>query len=70
MGAFVLFEKKRKKELDIDGIQSTFTNKGFSPPLRFVLGENELYLYKKQLVDVENYCSEAGDYIFVIGTLV
>lgn len=70
MGAFILYETNRKSELDIDAILSTFANKGFSAPQRFVLGKKELYLYKKQLVDAENHYSEIDNYIFAIGTVV
>ncbi len=70
MGAFILFDEKRKCELNLEGIRETFVNKGFAEPHVFKLGENELHLYEKQLVHVPNFIYDGDQGIFVIGTLV
>lgn len=70
MGAFILFDKHHKERLDLSAIQSVFSNKGFTDPYIVTLGESELYLYQKQLVDVKNYYSDGEQSIYAIGTVV
>lgn len=70
MGAFILFDKKRKNELSVRDIDSIFSNKGFTNDRVFDLSENELHLYKKQLVDTDNFYIDGENAIFVIGTIV
>ncbi len=70
MGAFFLFEKNKKQELNINDINSVFSDKGFSEPLIFDLGKNELHLYRKQLIDVNNYYINGKNAVFIIGTIV
>lgn len=70
MGAFILFEKNKKSELDIKSVRSVFSNKGFSEPNVFSLGGSELWLYKKQLVEATNYYADGENSIYVIGTIV
>ena len=70
MGAFILYDSNRKDELDLLSIENVFSDKGFSEPNIFMLGNSELHLYKKQLVDVQNYYIKDDYSIFVIGTIV
>lgn len=70
MGAFILYNKGKKSELDLVAIHSTFSNKGFSRPSIFDLGECELYLYHKQLAEAVNSYEDGNNCIFVIGTVV
>jgi len=69
MGAFFLY--KQNSATDLDAVREVFTNKGFSQPSIFNLGTMELWLYRKQLVETDNFLiDEDGNGIFVTGTLV
>lgn len=69
MGAFFLYSKNQNK-YDMDAVKKVFENKGFSNPAVFELNHSLLLLYKKQLVDVDNYVTDGTNYLFSIGTLV
>jgi len=67
MGAFFLYHKNTKiKEKSVDNL---YTNKGFSKPLEIQIGDYYLKLYKKQLIDINNYYKDKENYIFVCGSL-
>lgn len=69
MGAFFFFKSDDK--LDIDAVRNVFNEKGFSAPAQFTLNDMTLWLYKKQLVDEDNYYfTENGSAIFASGTLI
>ena len=70
MGAFFLYDTKETNELNLKATQNIFTNKGFGAPHVFTLGNNELWLYEKQLVNAKNYYIEGENSIYVIGTVV
>ena len=70
MGAFFLF--KSSEEHDLDKVRDTFRAKGFFEPKEFDLGEFTLWLYKKQLVDEDNYVihKDKRNALFVNGTII
>jgi len=69
MGAFFLF---RSDELiDEAGVRAVFERKGFQPPKEFQLGPLTLWLYRKQLVEQDNYYfADPQTAIFATGTIV
>jgi len=67
MGAFFLYNKDTK--ISYSEVEDLFTKKGFSEPQSFQIGEYYLKLYKKQLVDINNYYKDESNYIFVCGSL-
>lgn len=70
MGAFFLF--KSSEELDLDKVKDTFRAKGFTEPKEFKLSEFSLWLFKKQLVDEDNYIihKDKKSSLFVNGTII
>ncbi|MBD3338147.1 MAG: hypothetical protein GF353_03500, partial [Candidatus Lokiarchaeota archaeon] len=70
MGAFFLY--KNDIDFDLKSVDDIFTRKEFSKPKYFNLGEYKLWLYKKQLIDEQNYYYDKNrnSGIFSVGTLV
>ncbi len=69
MGAFFLFNSS--ESVDTEAVQRVFDEKGFSLPRKFTVRNLTLWLYKKQLVDEDNYVfSKEGSALFATGTLV
>lgn len=68
MGAFFLFHKNTM--MSLSGAKRTFQSKGFAEPNSFQIGNYHLLLYKKQLLDVENYYSVGHEYVFACGSII
>jgi len=69
MGAFFLYNSN--KQLDLTSVSETFSRKGFAQPLRRQLGDWVLWLYRKQMVDVDNFFeADDGALILAVGTPV
>ena len=68
MGAFFL--NKKNSRLLLDDAGKIFNRKGFTVPKTFDLGYWELSLYRKQVVDEDNFLiAENGISIFCCGTV-
>lgn len=71
MGAFFLYNNTQDTDLCLDDARNVFARKGFSDPRIFSLGELELWLYQKQLVNTPNFVEhESGAKLFAVGTVV
>ena len=70
MGAFILYDKRRKSELDQTAVRDVFARKGFADPLVFSLDQYELHLYRKQLVNTDNYYVNGENAVYMIGTAI
>lgn len=70
MGAFFLF--KNKCEIDRQAVEQVFHRKGFTePPFRRHIGDWELWLYRKQLIETLNYVEDDQGYsVYATGTVV
>lgn len=69
MGAFFLF--KSDEQFDINSVQKVFNDKGFTVPAQFALNNMTLWIFKKQLVNDNNYyLSKNGTSVFATGTVV
>lgn len=68
MGAFFLFDKKAK--LQVNDVEVVFKKKGFQSPKIFDLGDSILLLYRKQLIDEDNYITDGMHDLFITGTIV
>lgn len=69
MGAFFLY--KSEEYIDSTASKETFSTMGFSAPKEFKLGSYILWLYRKQLVQEQNfYLAQNGSSIFVTGTII
>ncbi|MBD3338145.1 MAG: hypothetical protein GF353_03490 [Candidatus Lokiarchaeota archaeon] len=69
MGAFFLYNSIT--DFDIDSVKNTFSSKGFSEPSIFRLGKLTLWLYKKQLINYDNFVLSNDDYsLFATGTVI
>ena len=69
MGAFFLY--KNNADIDSHAVESVFRKKGFQNPKIFNLNGITLWLYKKQLIDVDNYIVKAdGSALFATGTII
>ncbi len=69
MGAFFLYHSN--KQLDLTNVSETFSRKGFAQPLRRRLGDWTLWLYRKQMIDVDNFFeADDGTLIVAVGTPV
>ncbi len=69
MGAFFLY--KDGTDINHNAVQEVFTKKGFTKPKIFNLNGMKLWLYKKQLIDEDNYIENSqGASLFSVGTVV
>ena len=68
MGAFFLY--KRNSDIDLKAVKEIFKGKGFKKPNIFELGSYTLLLYKKILINEENYLEENNNAIYAVGTIV
>ncbi len=68
MGAFVLY--KKNTNIDLVELKKGFDERKFSEPFSFELGNFNLLLYKKILVNTFNFSSQGSNSVFVTGTLV
>jgi hypothetical protein len=69
LGAFFLFDKAAS--VSRQSVQRVFQAKGFGAPKEFDLDTRTLWLYRKQLVDDDNYLvHDDGSALFVTGTVV
>lgn len=70
MGAFFLY-KNDDKNINLDAVKRVFRKKGFTKPKVFNLGVMTLWLYRKQLIDEDNYVfAPNGAELFVTGSVV
>jgi hypothetical protein len=68
MGAFFLY--RRDAELSLEEAHAVFLKKGLGTPQQFELGEWSLLLFRKMLVDAENFVERAdGKSVFCCGTV-
>jgi hypothetical protein len=67
MGAFFLY--KKNAHLNLGDVKKVFSMKGFSEPYIFDLGSSELLLYKKQLIDQNNFIVKDNVALYLIGTV-
>ncbi len=68
MGAFFLYDPQ--KPIDVSAAKVVFREKGFDQPYEFKLNGLRLLLYKKQLIEENNWVSDGIYSLFVIGTIV
>lgn len=70
MGAFFLH--KVKCEIDRQAVENVFMRKGFTEtPIRRNLGEWVLWLYRKQLIETDNYIENNNGFsVYATGTVV
>lgn len=68
MGAFFLHHEKTN--ILQDKLLYTFQKKGFVQPTKFKLGAYNLYLFKKQLINKNNFVRNNNAIIFACGSLV
>ncbi|MDP8205236.1 MAG: hypothetical protein P9L92_01125 [Candidatus Electryonea clarkiae] len=69
MGAFFLF--KNREDFNENAVKQIFFDKGFNLPREFNLEEMTLWLYRKQLVEEDNFFeSETGSTIYSVGTII
>ena len=69
MGAFFLFESEKK--IDNEAVKRVFLAKGFKDVNVFHLKKMTLWLYKKQLIEDDNYIFfDNGNAIFATGTVI
>lgn len=68
MGAFLLY--KSGCEIDAASTRSVFEKKGFDAPRVFQLGAWTLWLYRKQLIETDNFVKDdaTGNMAFSVGT--
>lgn len=67
MGAFLIYPKNFKLN---PAVYAIFKKKGFDPPTYFELPEFDLLLYRKQLVDENNFFNKGKYSIYCVGTLI
>ncbi|HDN73900.1 MAG TPA: hypothetical protein ENG16_02605 [Archaeoglobus sp.] len=68
MGAFYLYHKEAN--IQVDDVKHIFAQKGFSNPKIFDFGRWKLLLYRKVLLNVDNFYRENDQIICCVGTLV
>lgn len=68
MGAFFLY--KENANVCLPDVSRVFHEKGFDDAAVFQFGNYHIYLYKKQLVHVENWIQEKENFLGCIGTVV
>lgn len=68
MGAFFLYKQSAK--VQIAEVREIFNKKGFHEPHSFVCGEYRLLLWKKQLVECDNWTEREDTTLCAIGTVV
>lgn len=68
MGGFLL--KRTSLQESAGGERQVFERKGFSSPARFLLGEWELLLYRKILLEEDNFVQNGTHKLFCCGTLI
>ncbi len=66
MGAFFL--SHQNTTIDESKVTETYFRKGFKSPLKIKFGEYNLLLYKKQLMDLNNYYHNPEGSIYVCGS--
>jgi hypothetical protein len=67
MGAFFLFHKDSR--INTSSVEEVYSNKGFGPPHISEIGDFRLYLYRKQLLNTDNYLYARGNAIYACGSL-
>lgn len=68
MGAFFL--KHKSVTIEPDKLIGSFKKRGHSDPFIFNIGNYDLFLFKKILIDKASYLQEIDNYIFSTGTFV
>lgn len=68
MGAFFLY--KKDADIDLESARSLFEKKGFKKPVTRDFGLYKLWLYKKMMIDVDNYIEQKDYSIYAVGTIV
>jgi hypothetical protein len=68
VGAFILFDKNSGH--NYKDVEAWFTLQGFALPERFEIGDYWLWLYKKLLVEEDNYYIEGENAVFAAGTFI
>ena len=66
MGAFFLYHKD--SPVDLSAVEEVYVKKGFGSPHVSEIGDYRLYLYRKQLLDVDNYLYLNGNAIYACGS--
>ena len=68
MASFFLF--KKNSLLEINNVKNLYKKKGFDSPKEFTFEDYSLILYKKQLVDVDNFIQDDKTFMCCIGTFI
>lgn len=67
MGALFLYH--RETEIDTESVRRLYSTKGFSDPVICDLGNYQLWVYRKQLIGVNNFVSNETGRVFACGSL-
>jgi hypothetical protein len=68
MGAFFLY--KKDSDIDLEAVRFCFAEKGFKKPIIRDFGLYKLWLYKKIMIDVDNFIEQEIYSIYAVGTVV